>query len=48
MLYGRVYCFYLVRELTSTTFYSGKCVYQAQSAHSILSDVFMNSLFLTL
>jgi len=39
-------CF--VHETFIHTIYSGKCVYQAQSAHSILSDVSMNSLLLTL
>lgn len=47
-LYGRVYLLGLFANLSFTPFYSGKCVYQAQSAHSILSDVFMSSLFLTL
>ena len=45
MIYGRMYLSGLLAELSFTSFYSGRCVYQAQSAHSILSDVFMNSLF---
>ena len=47
-LYGRVSLLGLFPKLSFTSFYSGKCVYQAQSAHSILSDVFMSSLLLTL
>ena len=47
-LYGRMYLLGSFAKPSFTPFYSGKCVYQAQSAHSILSDVFMSSLFLTL
>jgi hypothetical protein len=46
--YGRVYQVGLFTKLLFTPFYSGKCVYQARSSHSILSDVFMSSLLLML
>ena len=38
----------LFMKLLFTPFYSGKCVYQARSSHSILSDVSMSSLLLTI